>query len=132
MFFEEFSVDCLENITLYATADNKYEAYINGILVLQGSDWRNSNSRELQPSDINLKVGEPNLLRIKATNWHGGSPAGLAYQITRSGNQVCEELCPDNKYFNYHLGECKCMNSCECGSPQVWSEEHCGCQCPQV
>ena len=110
--FEEFTVDCLENITIYAVADNTYDAYINGILVLSGNDWRHSNNKELEATEINLKVGEPNIFRIRATNWHGGSPAALSYQITRSGNQVCEDLCPENKYFNYHLGSCKCLNLC--------------------
>ena len=82
-------MECLENITVYAVADDTYTAYINGIEVLSGNDWHHSNHVELKPETVNLKIGEPNILHIKATNWHHGSPACLSYQVTASGNQQC-------------------------------------------
>ena len=68
---------------VYATADNEFKVYINGILVLTGNNWRQTYTTTVDPKKVRLFECDENHLMVEAKNLHGGSPAALIYQITQ-------------------------------------------------
>lgn len=78
VFFNRFNLPCAcKTLTLYVTADNNFKAYINGNLVLSGTDWHTVYSTVIPSQFLNL--GE-NTLEIVGANTVA-SPAAAIYSI---------------------------------------------------
>ncbi|HEY3353694.1 MAG TPA: LamG-like jellyroll fold domain-containing protein [Polyangia bacterium] len=73
---------------LHVTADNAYDAYLNGALVGRGDDWPTAGK-----FPVGLHGHGNNVLAIRAENW--GGPGGVVVDLTPywgwCGDGACEE-----------------------------------------
>ena len=121
-----FYSDCPEVLAnLQITADNVFTAYLNGVKVGEGNDWKIKFSFKL-----GLKCGLNNLT-IAAINKDDGSPASLIFSINQE-QKACY-ACRENPsgIYNRKTCRCECSTQCPC-SPKIqeWIDyPFCGCKC---
>lgn len=146
-----FPANCISTKALLrATADNEFTAYINGVLVLSGNNWKN-----IYNASIALKCGINNLT-IRVVNRHSGTPAALVFSVTQDQTSCFKCLHPQG-YYNSTTCNCSCYGNCNCSAlnrawawygypncvcacpglpvscahPKIWNGYTCKCECPK-
>lgn len=61
-------------LTMTITADNEFEAFVDGVSIASGRDWQQSVS-----VPVRLKAGAEHVLAVKVVNW--GGPGGLLVDL---------------------------------------------------
>jgi len=145
-----FSADCPQGpATLDMSADNVFNAYLNGVFVGNGTSF-NTNYN----FPITLQCG-CNSLVVVAENLDAGSPASLIFSITQNQSScyqcndcqvavynrdtcMCQctnmcSSCDDGKIFKeYPICGCVCQNVLTCNDNQYWNGLNCSCTCKTV
>ena len=100
-FETTFYVDCTAGaITLRITADNEFNATLNGGSPVSGNDWTTVYSFAM--SGVQCGV---NKLQTSVINRHEGSPAALIFLIEQNQSQCYQ--CPGASTF-YSRTSCRC------------------------
>ncbi len=139
-----FYSDCPQTVAvLTITADDKFVAYLNNVVVGTGSSWQQTYSFKL-----NLKCGINNLT-VVVTNIYPNTPAGTVFVIYQNQTKcydcpnanydrkkcqcVCKSvsLCPKGQiWWDYPRCRCSCPKAQLCSPAQFWDDVNCICSCP--
>jgi len=102
-------VSCNREAILYATADNEFKAYLNGVLVLSGNNWGNVYSYTI-PAHSLYPCGKQNNFTIVGTNFESDcnlGPAGILYAIIQ--NDAGCYNCQAGQEYNFSTCSCSCI-----------------------
>ena len=130
-FESVFYSDCSSApVILKITADNEFNASLNGGAQVTGNNWR-----VIFTYTLSGVVCGANRLRITVVNRDGNSPAALIFLVEQDQSQ-CYQCATALSFYNRNTCQCECTKGCSCfpTNPLFQWKGYpvCGCQCARI